>query len=122
MARRNVRSFLPRLTLLLAVWTSGLGCDGGPGVGLFSDEIRIEPGLLGTVTDAVTREPVGGALVQFQNRSTFTSSTGAYSFDNVRTGTDVVTVSRGGYLTAERQATIDYAYVNYLDVELEPVP
>ena len=58
------------------------------------------PLLEGTVTDSITREPLGGATVTWSGGSVETDSTGTYVIPNLERGSYTITVSKPGYLDA----------------------
>jgi len=56
--------------------------------------------LYGKVTDAITGNPIGGALVTLNGLSVYTNSGGNYSFLDIATGEYSGSVSKEGYETA----------------------
>ncbi|GAH77473.1 unnamed protein product [marine sediment metagenome] len=55
--------------------------------------------LYGIVTDAETGEPIPGVLVTLNGGSTYTDSTGAYTFADIAPGEYVLEFSKEGYET-----------------------
>ena len=80
--------------------------------------------LKGTITDAVTKQPLAGATVEVQG-TTFTTQTdtsGQYSFTGTGfTGSKTVKVSKPGYAPHAQTFTISGARTTVFDVPLQPL-
>jgi hypothetical protein len=100
-------------------YSAGPGYDMNTGVGtpdwngLYADlQTLIAPGLgnlQGTVTDAASGNPVGGATVTTSGAGSNVTTTGAggdYHFTGIPTGTYVVTVTASGYATATASGVV----------------
>lgn len=77
-------------------------------------------GLKGTVTDAVTHQPIEGVLVKIAalNKQVFTDAEGKYSITQLAAGTYTVEFSKAGYQTKTITVTIETGVTNVEDVEM----
>lgn len=77
----------------------------------------------GIVTDAITNEPIQGALVTISpiNTSKNTGSDGRYTFSNLEPTTFTVQISNNGYETNTKTITVEPGETRNGDVQLNPV-
>ena len=80
--------------------------------------------VTGTVTDEATGDPIDGAEVDKDGRTTTTGPQGDYTFDDVEPGTYTVTADADGYEPASRTAEIVDGDIVTVDLALaaEPEP
>jgi len=86
----------------------GYDPNGQPGVSVAADQttvvgITLAPqvgSISGTVTDATTKLPLGGATVTCGTPTTTTNARGEYGFTGLRIGSYTVTASAGGHTSA----------------------
>jgi Secretion system C-terminal sorting domain/Carboxypeptidase regulatory-like domain len=85
-------------------------------------EFSVVPGeadAMGTVTDAVTGDPIPGVSVQFPTQSGITDGNGTYSFTGLFVGDNAVTLTMDGYDTVNTMVFLDPGMNDY-DFEMDP--
>jgi len=78
-----------------------------------------QPGLSGTVTDAVTKAGIAGATVSAQGKSAVTGANGFYVLGDFKAGTYKVKVSHSAYVDSEREISIQQ-FLQAADFQLQP--
>ena len=76
--------------------------------------------ITGTVTDASTNNPISSAAVTVGSLSATTSPQGSYSFSNVPSGTDTVTVTATGYASQSKQVQVSSGVSATLNFQMQP--
>lgn len=76
--------------------------------------------ITGTVTDASTNNPISSAAVTVGSLGATTSSQGSYSFSNVPSGTNTVTVTATGYASQSKQVQVSSGVSATLNFQMQP--
>lgn len=107
---RKHPTWMPILALAyLTVAVLAAGCDQPVQVAV----------LAGTITDALTGNPVSGARVVSGSKDAITNSDGQYVLQNLQPGTRPITVNAGGYATFSTVAVASGG-LQQLDIKLAP--
>jgi iron complex outermembrane recepter protein len=87
-----------------------------------ADTVKRAAAIHGTVVDAETGQPVGGATVRLRElrRSELSHADGSFHFDRLGAGTFTVTVTRVGYGMAERTVRVGADETAQITFRLQP--
>lgn len=105
---------LTKISFILFILISLYGCP--------DPKIELYGSIEGIVTDAVTEEPINGALVTISPISTSmnTGSDGRYHFTNLDPSLFTVQIEKNGYLTNKKIITVEPGETRNGDVQLFP--
>lgn len=103
------------LVLVLSVVCSLSGCFGGGG-----PVPQAKATIAGTVVDAYSQDPIGGAAITIGSHTARTDSSGSYTITSVDTGSYTISATATGYRPYSQTVSI-VSGSQTINIELEPI-